>query len=336
MMYQKMMACHVGSSLDQVAVIGVNHKRADFAFREKIARISEKIVAREMKEREWILLSTCNRTEIYFYNDNNLLSFLLQALAQEGFQDSSFFYFLFGIDCFIHLSKVTAGLDSAMIGESQIQHQVKMAYKKALLEKKMSKPFHYLFQKALRVGKMARSFGPWSQDSNELLWKIAEKVPFAKKRVLFVGNSSINRSFARFLENRGDFEIAFITNHPEKFSLEKVATFSRDHIDLWKQFDWIIVATKSLDYLISGVGRKDQLIFDLSVPRNVDPEIEGPILWNMEMMEKVLQDEEKRFSSSIGLEEFVENYARRLAFLYEEKELKILHGWEILGRGSRL
>ncbi len=102
----------------RVGVIGINYKTADLSLRETFARISERISGERalFLNHPTVLLSTCNRTEIYFSGEDlaevhsDLLSFFRPYL-NEPFEHLLYAYF--GIDCFSHLSRVTSGLDSA-------------------------------------------------------------------------------------------------------------------------------------------------------------------------------------------------------------------------------
>src|SRR5690606_30288580 len=123
-----------------------------------------------------VILSTCNRAEIYFSGEDlaavhsHLLSFL-RAGVDVPFERT--FYSFFGIDCFFHLCKVASGLDSAIFAESEIQGQVRVAYANA---KKLSSCLHFVFQKALKISKEIRSY-QHSQGSFQLysaLWRLAE------------------------------------------------------------------------------------------------------------------------------------------------------------------
>src|SRR5690554_1094898 len=113
-----------------VGVLGVNHKTANLPLREAIARavVNLKSIFLPL---QIVILSTCNRTEIYFSAEDlteghsHLLSFLRKAI-DVPFEQA--FYSFFGMDCFFHLCRVAAGLDSAIFAESEIQRQVRVAY----------------------------------------------------------------------------------------------------------------------------------------------------------------------------------------------------------------
>ena len=115
-------------------MLGINHKLADLKLRELLAKASQRRFGAGISthgSHHFILLSTCNRTEIYFCSDDlaathtYLLSILRNEVDEEFDQK---LYSYFGRDCFHHLARVTAGLDSAIVAETEIQGQVKKAY----------------------------------------------------------------------------------------------------------------------------------------------------------------------------------------------------------------
>ncbi|MBI3900532.1 MAG: hypothetical protein HY324_00110, partial [Chlamydiia bacterium] len=326
-----------------IGVVGASHRLASLWVREKIARAAEEIE----KERFFfqfplLLLSTCNRTEIYF-NSADLQETgraLFGFFRSKGLEDPKLFYSRFGIDCFSHLCRVTSGLDSAVVGETEIQHQVKLAYVKAASRLQLSKALHYAFQKALRIGKQTREqFAPFSPTFNEILWKIAERHPAPLSCVLLVGYSEINRRFAKFLQKKRDVSITLATSHPESSSkIEGVEIVSRSILKRWQEFDWIIFATRSSCYLIDGEGSGHNLLFDLSVPRTVPPTTTGVSLWNVEQIAQQMEIERELRPAPQPCIFFVEESARRYAALYQTREkswrLKTQRDWENGEKGS--
>lgn len=146
----------------RVGVIGINHKLANVQLRERLAKVCQRrFVAGSCihSDHTFVLLTTCNRTEVYFASEDLTAthSYLLQILRddiEDEFDQKVYSYF--GYDCFLHSSRVTAGLDSAIIAETEIQGQVKEAYESASEHISLPSELHYLFQKALRIGKKVR------------------------------------------------------------------------------------------------------------------------------------------------------------------------------------
>jgi len=138
----------------RIAVLGINHKSSDLELREQLARVVQRSLLGESPIAEklgLVVLSTCNRTEIYFSQEDLAAAHteLLAHLRSEipvPFEHKLYSYF--GADCFTHLALVTAGLDSLIPCETEIQRQVKMAYAHGCLYRKLPSAVHFLFQKS--------------------------------------------------------------------------------------------------------------------------------------------------------------------------------------------
>ncbi len=254
----------------QIATLGINYKCADVSLREKIAKCLA--VAHDFPH---VMLSTCNRFEIYFSTPDlagthsELLGILKESIEGE-FEHKLYAYF--DTDCFVHLAKVTAGLDSAMRGETEIQGQVKIAYEKALLAKTASLELHFLFQKALHLAKHVRTTMPLSGDLlKEVVMELCR--PYKGKKILFIGLSEINRPLIRACKK--DAEV-FLMNR----SSEKALLFAREEgiysvpWGSFKGYDVLVFGTSAGKWLMRAPDIDGQgLILDLSVPRNVDPSL---------------------------------------------------------------
>ena len=314
----------------RVGVIGINDKTADLAFREEFARIAQKFSGERALffRHPTVLLTTCNRTEIYFSAEDlaeahsDLLSFFRLHLS-EPFEHRLYAYF--NLDCFAHLSRVASGLDSAILAETEIQAQVKRAYACASDVAVLPSCIHYIFQKSLRVAKQARNSFTLEKGAATLygtLWRAAQQHfrDLKKTKILLVGYSEINRNFEAFLFHRGIRGVALATRSPSDACMEGAVVNGYELLDSWQKFDWIVCATKSEQYLIRGEGAGHHLIFDLSVPRVVDPKIQGAAIWNIEQINKLV--ERNRRLAEEGLERgesCVQEYIYRLAKLYRAK-----------------
>lgn len=277
----------------RVGVVGLNHKIADLKLREETAKACQRrfgTINAVRDEGAFVLLSTCNRTEVYFFADELAAthSFLLDELRQElqgNFEHRLYSYF--GLDCLVHLSRVTAGLDSALVGETEIQGQVKVAYEQACQYGTLPAPLHFMFQKSLKVGKKIRTEVKFSRTQHHLkhgVWALAERQLFApeKSKVLLIGASEINQKVFQFLWEKG-VRGATVCNR----SLGRAEAFVEGTAakvlpwierERWHEFDWVICGTKCPQHLISQEtlpqkGLRTRLLVDLSVPRNIDPQL---------------------------------------------------------------
>ncbi len=273
----------------RVGMIGISFKTASFAMQEKVARIATQLFKEKAFPYTTVLLSTCNRTEIYFASNSlSLTRDHLFSLLDVTFLEGIYSYF--GKQCFVHLCRVCAGLDSAICMETEIARQVKAAYAQACQVGPFSKDLHHFFQKAFKVAKEIRTYFPETGERDPLfglLWEIAKKEfpDLEEKKILLVGYSETHRKFSSFLLEKGISQITFCSASPEK--VQEMSAVGRDALDSWTDYDLISCASQTDQFLIRGKGIRQHLIFDLSVPRNVDPDIEGVTLFNMEQINQI-------------------------------------------------
>jgi glutamyl-tRNA reductase len=338
-----------------VGVVGINHKLADLRLRELLAAACEKrfgLGKWPQGEHAFVLLSTCNRTEVYFssYDLPDTHSYFLNVLRQEVQEDfEQKLYSYFGSDCFLHLTRVTSGLDSALVGETEIQGQVKNAYENTKADVLLPTDIHFLFQKCLKISKEVRSTLPLSKgmpDVPHAIWKTGTDLyPNATKaRVLFIGASEINRKICHFLRNRGVENIA-VCNRSQPLAHSFASEYNLDVIEwnqlhCWPEYDWIILGTKCPYYLIleddmpsNIIGSK--LIIDLSVPRNVDPRVgrdERFTLLNIDQIHHSVNRHQRQLHDTLLLAEMM--IASQIRTQMDIKARKESHRLKILAVGA--
>lgn len=327
----------------RIGVLGINSKLADLHLRERLAKACQKHFALQNclhGPHRIVLLSTCNRTELYFYSDDlaEAHTYILSVLRQEIHDEfDQKLYSFFGMDCFLHLCRVATGLDSAIIGETEIQGQVKNAYEQATEYVALPKELHYLFQKALMIGKKARSLMPMQPDLLGLEHAVynAGKDHFKNMeevKILVIGASEINCKVIHFLKMRKLHNIALSNRSPQiaKAISESLHLqwLSWSKIDQWHQFDWIIFGTKSSEYLFTRETLKipfqgSKLLIDLSVPRNVDPSIADDSrikLRNIDELNSTLSERRQQMDRFLGrAEELIVNSTRLHSLLFVQK-----------------
>ena len=263
-----------------VGVIGINHKSAPLAVREQVAKIAS---LRAFPGK--VVLSTCNRTEIYFAQDDF-------ADLKKELNFSS--YTFFGVDCFSHLACVTAGLDSALLGETAIQAQVKRSYEAARSKSVLSSHLHYLFQKSLKLAKDARSCFPLFQSKNHLeslVFKLMDSFLEENPSLLFIGFSEVNRNIIRYLARRKKCRMTVLTrslSHACQGTFDDcVILKGREELLNAHLYEGIISATTAQEYLLLSLSSPfcTKLILDLSTPRTIDPRLAKTLpLLNMQQM----------------------------------------------------
>jgi len=302
-----------------LAVIGCNHKIADLSLREKLAKAFATHFSRSnpFHRASFVLLSTCNRSELYFSSDTlsethqEILQILKLHINESFFEQK--LYTFFGLDCFIHLAKVCAGLDSAIVAETEIQGQVRLAYRNAHAKGSLNKDLHFLFQKSLKISKECRTIYQEAKKLPDIshallhyaLTHFGAKVP----PPLFIGASEINVKIAKFFKIQGITNITLCNRSDTCSSFvekELGATFlpwSALH-KKWHAFDWVICATKCPEYVLEHSGHArdmPKLLVDLSVPRNIDPKLQNETtkLLNIDDLEKLLDARKKALEEQV-------------------------------------
>jgi len=288
----------------EIFLIGLSHKTAPVEVREKFCIPREGIkeflgrMAGIPGVREGLLLSTCNRTEVLSIvecGDEVLtrIKGLLAGIAGVSVDElNSYLYVHRGEGAVKHLFRVSASLDSMILGEPQILGQVKEAYSQAVESKFsgliLNKLFHRSFFVAKRVRtetKIAKQAVSVSYAAVELAKKILGNLE--DKRVLLIGAGEMSELAARHLTSQGVHEI-LVTNRTPSRALElaqelrgKTVSFEDFPKEL-KNVDIVLSSTGSPHYIIYYEqltevirARKNRPMFfiDIAVPRDVDPKI---------------------------------------------------------------
>lgn len=274
----------------RVGVLGANFKSAPIDIRERISlACQEKLSSLSALARRYgcVVLSTCNRVEIYFNSADLALahSDILGALKEDialSFEHKMYSYF--GVDCFSHLAEVTAGIDSAIVAESEIQRQVKRAYLKAAADYNLTSTMHYLFQKALQLGKYVRSHFRLAENQvtiPKLLFEMGQRLfeRFCEEPVLFVGNSEINRKVIAYFRLRGVERMVMCSRSLTQTGESALALLPWAEIGSWKNYPFVICGSQAPIYLLQRAAQtpSTELIVDLSLPRVVDPELSSQL-----------------------------------------------------------
>ena len=282
-----------------ISVIGLNHKSANIDIREKFSFTADSasLLLRRIKKvrdiLEVIVVSTCNRTEIYCESANgsdDIKNWLLSEKEYESF--ARHLYIHQEEDAIEHLFKVVAGLDSMVIGESEVLGQVKTAYKIALdnksIDGKLKRLFEYSFSVAKNVrtntdiGGNAISF---MYTSILLIKKIFSTVE--EKKCLLIGAGEMTELALKYLKSNNVNDITICNRKEEKgkkLALENSCRYSNlnNLSTIIHEYDVIITSTSSSLPLIGKGNIENALIkrnndsiviIDLGVPRDVESQI---------------------------------------------------------------
>lgn len=320
----------------QIGIIGINHFSSSLALREKIAKVCRlDLLHRCLKQKiPHVLLLTCNRSELYFSSPDlaethsEILNLLRESM-DEPFDQALYSYF--GGDCFLHLGRVISGMDSMIFGESDIQRQVKLAYESSRQKQKLTPSLHYLFQKGLKVGKQMRTAVlpeqgrlPHAVDSLiDCLHKQA-----SSKKFLFIGNSVINRGMISHFSRKG-YESLTLCTRTKNQVFPHVQLQGWNAIDSWQEYDVVIAGTYHEGYICQPSSALDQVkkpiaLFDLGVPRNIDPQlIRHPFLhlYNIDALSQMVSQKKKTSEKEIHLcETMIEKVVDRQIELFHQKQ----------------
>lgn len=287
-----------------IGIVGINFKSAPLSVREKISFSDEEALKfiKQLKIDKNLLgaivLSTCNRTEIYFdYNKTDCsdgFEIVLRNLTYFKNYDSDIknhFYFKQGHEVTDHLFRVVSGIDSLVIGEDQIINQVKQAFKLSLDNDISSSILTRLFNKAFEAGKRVRTEttikrGATSVSSAAVELCVSKYQSLKDKNIMLLGAGQTGELALISLTKKG-YKSINITNR----TFSKAQDLARKYnaiafeisqlSDYLSKCDIVIVATSSKTHLIKKdiaeealkIRSAGQLFIDLSVPRNISEDV---------------------------------------------------------------
>lgn len=310
-------------------VVGVNHKTAPVEIREKIAFNSKEAIKEALKELiqregigEVVIISTCNRVEIYVYTANvsdlkreNQVEETIKAFLSNFHnigrgEFENYLYVYKDTEAVEHLFKVASSLDSMIVGEPQITGQVKESYEIALSERTTSLILNYLMNRALFTAKRVRNETRIGENPVSVSYAavgLIKKVfdELSKKSILLVGAGEMAELALRHLIGSG-IKNVYLTNRTFQRAEELAKEFNGVAVpfeNLKEQLvktDIVICSTGAPHYVITEQMlkevmplRKHKPIFfiDISVPRNVDPacnELDNVYLYNIDDLQDVV------------------------------------------------
>ncbi|MDW8096635.1 MAG: glutamyl-tRNA reductase [Aquificaceae bacterium] len=304
----------------RIFVWGLNFKTAPVEQRELLACSREDAyyllppLATCRGIKELMLLSTCNRVEVYGVAEdyeavNGLVLELLRLKGVDArLRRNSFF--LEGDRAVAHVFRVASGLESMVIGETQIVSQFKEAYRIAKELGCVGKVLNRLYEKALRTAKKVRTYTGISKNAVSVSYvavELARRIfgNLSKSRVLLVGAGEMAELCAKYLKKLEAY--LFIANRTYERAVE-LSKELRGHVLRFEElsehlqdFDIVLVSTSSKEYIVNRamVSRaikrrnyKPMFFIDISVPRNVDPtvkELDGVFLYDIDDLKEVAE-----------------------------------------------
>lgn len=299
----------------------MSHRSAPVEVRERIAfpPCAGREFLRRLRDvdivREAVLLSTCNRTEVYvLVDDEQARVRLLEALAEDrGVERASLegdTYWLTDIEAVRHLYRVTSSLDSMVVGEAQILGQVREAYRAATEEQCTGPVLNRLMHSALRVGKKVRAetgIGDSSLSVPHVAVKLAEEV-FGRlrgRRALVLGAGEMSELVIKHLKARGVTDLRIANRTPERAQRlagrvgGRAVPFGEVAAEL-PDVDVIVSSTGAGEWVVGSAEveaalkmREEPLFFvDIAVPRDIDPvvqTIERAFLYDIDDLQTVVE-----------------------------------------------
>jgi glutamyl-tRNA reductase len=286
-----------------LTLVGLSHKTAPIEFREKLTfpveaqeeALAALVASPEVAEA--VILSTCNRTEIYAVTATEhggvdaVVDFMAASHVLDRHELVRYLYVIEGQAVVRHLFRVISSLDSMVVGEAQIQHQCKEAYDAAFGAGTAGRVFNKLFRQAFEVGKRVRTETAIGESAVSISYaavELARKVfdTLEGRTILVVGAGKMSELTAKHLVSQGVRQV-LVANRTYERAVELADRFEGTAIpyeDLFtrmREADIVISSTGAPGFVISRdqvagavKGRRSPLfLIDIAVPRDIDPAV---------------------------------------------------------------
>jgi glutamyl-tRNA reductase len=264
---------------------------------------------------EVVLLSTCNRVEIYGVTPwiNGKVHRLFEQLSGGQVDFTPYLYVKEGADAVEHLFSVASGLDSMVIGETEITGQVKQAYQAAQDAKLTGRITNRLFQTALQIAKEIRTqtqIGRGATSVGSVAVELAERIfdkNLSEKTVMIIGAGKMGEACVRHLSKKGAKSV-LVSNR----SIERAQNLANEFGGHAVQFDQRLTALSAADIVVSSTGcpetilHRDEVasilparrgrplfLIDIAVPRDIDADVDqldNVYLYNVDHLESIVRE----------------------------------------------
>ncbi|MBB3109882.1 glutamyl-tRNA reductase [Paenibacillus phyllosphaerae] len=324
-----------------IVVVGLNYRTAPVEVRERFAFAERELpeALKQLKQTksimECVIVATCNRTELYAVVDRHQLcghyirNFMEQWFKLPRDQFTNHLYMYEDEQAIEHLFRVTSGLDSMVIGETQILGQVRNAFLLAQEQKATGTLFNMLFKQAVTLAKRAHSETSIGESAVSVSYAAVELGKrifgnFRGKTVMILGAGKMSELTAKHLHANGVKQIVVVNRTYER-AVELAEKFngvpcSMDRaVDRLHEADILISSTGSDGYVLSREQvaaamhkRKSKALFmiDIAVPRDLDPKIasvENVFLYDIDDLEGIVESNlELRRQEAAKIESFIE------------------------------
>ncbi len=280
--------------IGRLCIAGINYKNADTAIRGNFS-IDQDAYARILKQakekgiKSAFAISTCNRTEIYGYahHPEDLAALLVSNTRGNKADLLQYGYMYEGKEALHHLFRVASGLDSQIVGDYEIQGQLKQAFSFAL-EREMIGPImdrtiNFIFQASKKIrSTTALSSGTVSVSFAAIEW-LQKHIDKRPKKTLLVGSGKIGRNVCKNIRHYLPQCVLTITNRTAVVAASLSAEVNANCIPFEtlataiNEYDVILVCTNAMEPVVKSMHFSDtslrRAIIDLSMPANVEPQV---------------------------------------------------------------
>lgn len=331
----------------QFLVYGINYKNCPVQIRETLHFRKKQLpeafqgIRREWPSVETLILSTCNRVELYFSTEETGLTseavtdFLASFHGIDPPQFQSFIYRYEGREAVRHLFRVASGLDSMVVGENEILGQLREAFRAAQDAGTVDSVLYRLAERAIRVGKGVRTKTKINEGAvsvPSVAVELAEKI-FGRLRgekVMVLGTGEMSELTLHHLKEAGG-DLLYVASRNEERGSSLAEAFGARWVssESWKnllvEIDILIASTSAPHPVVQREAVKRAMeerrhrplfLIDIGVPRNIEPEIntlDDVYLYNIDDLQEVAQSnlrlrrKEIRQAEAL-IEEAVEDY----------------------------
>ncbi|MEZ0324507.1 MAG: glutamyl-tRNA reductase [Fimbriimonas sp.] len=303
--------------------MGLNHRSASALLRNKVAIVGEAVpafltAARDAGLAECAVLSTCNRTEIYFAGGDSATVLQLLArhagIATADLEGSVYVKHCACAAC--HLFRVSAGLDSAVLGETEIVAQVKESWRMSAREGMCGSGLDLLYQRALEAGKRIRTQTDLCRSvistATLAVKRVAAELDLSACRVAVLGAGQIGERVVKELvaQNAGDFAVLNRSLDRAKRLVESLGGEALPLSDLAKELigadaviaclsvEQPVIDSALFDRVVELRSGRPLLIIDMGVPANVAP-LKGAAVVSVDQLAAQCSENELRRLSAV-------------------------------------
>ena len=322
----------------QLALVGLSHKTAPVEIRERLAFSNDALrsaltsLVDRRRVNEAMILSTCNRVEVVAESPDDRLirDFICEFHKISHDSVSTHLYSYRNVEAIRHVFRVTASLDSMVIGEPQILGQVKEAFRIAMDAGTVGMHLSALMNRAFAVAKKVRSETGISQSAVSVSYaavELARKIfgDLSGKTVMIIGASKMGELAAKHLRRAGASSV-LVTNRTFERAVELAKVFEGAAVPFEHFTDHmagadIVITSTGAPHFIIGKNLAEQVIhrrknkpiffIDIAVPRDIDPavnQIDNAFLYDIDDLQQVIDANLKeRFKEAMRAEQIVDD-----------------------------